>query len=81
MRFAQELPQIFQHSLYFPSMNESITQSQKPPFLTQEKAEWFIGIAETVGDALTFWILTEDTEKIIGRSVVRATEDPKTVNQ
>ena len=56
-------------------------ESETPFPNSREKAGWFIGIAENVGDALTFWILTEDTEKIIARSVVRTTEDPKTANQ
>ena len=56
-------------------------ESETPFPNSREKAEWFIGIAENVGDALTFWILTEDTKKIIARSVVRTAEDPKTVNQ
>ena len=46
----------------------------------KDKAGWFIGIAESVGDALTFWILTEDTEHIIARSVIRTAEDPKAGN-
>jgi hypothetical protein len=48
---------------------------------SKEKAGRFVGIAENVGDALTFWILTEDTQQLIARSVVRTTEDPKTANK
>ena len=29
---------------------------------------------------MTFWIWTEDTEKIIARSVIRSAEDPETQN-
>jgi len=56
-------------------------ESEIPFPNSREKAGWFIGIAENVGDSLTFWILTEDTEKIIARSVIRTAEDPKTANQ
>ena len=38
-------------------------------------------MAENVGDAMTFWIWTEDTEKLIARSVVRDAEDPTKVNK
>jgi hypothetical protein len=48
---------------------------------SKEKAGRFVGIAENVGDALTFWILTEDTQQLIARSVVRTAEDPKTPNK
>jgi len=41
----------------------------------------FVGIAENVGDALTFWIWTEDTEKLIARSVIRSAKDPTTPNK
>jgi hypothetical protein len=30
---------------------------------SKEKARRFVGIAENVGDAMTFWILTEDTNQ------------------
>ena len=47
---------------------------------SKERLGRFIGIAENVGDALTFWIWTEDTEKIIARSVIRSAEDPTNMN-
>ena len=34
-----------------------------------------------MGDALTFWIWTEDTEKLIARSVIHSAEDPTTPNK
>ena len=45
---------------------------------SQEKPGRFVGIAEHCGDALTYLILTEDTQQIIARSVVRprTTKDP-----
>jgi len=48
---------------------------------SKEKLGRFVGIAENVEDALTFWIWTEDTEKLIARSVIRSAEDPTTPNK
>ena len=42
---------------------------------SREKAEYFVGIAENVGDALTYWILTEDTDKLIAKIVIRSAEE------
>ena len=41
---------------------------------SKEKLGRFVGIAENVGDTLTYKILTEKTEQIICRSVVRSAE-------
>jgi len=38
---------------------------------TKEKTGYWLGVAHSVGDALTYRILTDDTEQIITRSVVR----------
>ncbi|MGH3053454.1 MAG: hypothetical protein ACRDL7_00575, partial [Gaiellaceae bacterium] len=46
------------------------------PFpISKEKSGHFIGIAENVGDALTYWIYTEDTQQVIARSVLRSAAD------
>jgi len=47
---------------------------------SKEKLGRFVGIAENVGGALTFWIWTEATEKLIALSVIRGAEDPETPN-
>ena len=47
---------------------------------SREKLGRFVGIAEDVGDILTFRILTEDTRKVIVRSCVRSATDPHTQN-
>ena len=39
---------------------------------SKEKSVYFVGIAENVGDALTFLIIKNDTGNIISRSVVRS---------
>jgi len=46
------------------------------PSDSNEKFGHFVGIAETVGDALTFKVLTDDTQKIIYRSAVRSALNP-----
>ena len=48
---------------------------------SKEKAGRFVGITANVGDAMTFWILTEDTEQLIARSFIRDAEDPTTANK
>ena len=48
---------------------------------SKEKAGSFIGIAENVGDAMTFWIWTKVTEKLIARSVIRDAQNPKNANK
>jgi hypothetical protein len=48
---------------------------------TKEQRGRFVGISEHVGDALTYQILTDDTEQVIHRSVVRSAMDPHTANQ
>ena len=40
----------------------------------------FVGISENVGHAMTFKILTSDTNKIIHRSNVRPADNPASVN-
>src|SRR4051812_13947880 len=48
--------------------------------MSNEKSGWFVGISEHVGHALTFMILTDDTQKMIHRSVVHTATDPDTRN-
>ena len=47
---------------------------------SKEKFGRFVGVAEHVGDALTFKILTDDTQQIIHRSVVRSARDAANPN-
>ena len=42
---------------------------------SRELAGRFVGIAENMGDTLTFWVVTNDTRQIIARSVVRAANE------
>src|SRR5687768_11416230 len=50
------------------------------PSKSRESLGWFVGISEHVGHALTYLILTEDTYKILHRSVVRTATDIKSQN-
>ena len=45
------------------------------PDKTEQLGRW-VGVAENVGDTLTYFVLTNDTEKVIARSNVRAAKDP-----
>ncbi|MGH3055873.1 MAG: hypothetical protein ACRDL7_12945, partial [Gaiellaceae bacterium] len=52
------------------------------PFPTsKEKSGHFVGIAENVGDALTFKLITDETNQVICRSVVRSATNKFTPNQ
>ena len=50
------------------------------PSDSKEKAGRWVGVAEHVGDALTWWVLTDDTKQVIPRSVVRSALDTKQLN-
>ena len=50
------------------------------PSQSREKRGRWCGVAENVGDVLTFNILTDDTQQVIQRSVVKSALDPFNVN-
>ena len=50
------------------------------PSMSNEQSGRFVGISEHVGHALTFLILTDDTQKIIHRSVVHLAANPDAKN-
>ena len=50
------------------------------PSQSREKRGRWVGVAENVGDVLTYQILTEDTGQVICRSVVRSALDPDNIN-
>jgi hypothetical protein len=50
------------------------------PSDSREKRGWWVGVAENVGHAMTFKILTDDTNKIIYRSNICSALDPKRQN-
>ena len=45
-----------------------------------EKSGHFVGMAEDIGDALTYYILMDDTHQIIPHSVVQSALDPQDSN-
>jgi hypothetical protein len=51
------------------------------PSDSRERRGHFVGISEHVGHAMTYMILTDDTNKIIHRSNVRTALDPTTSNK
>jgi hypothetical protein len=48
---------------------------------SKEKAGWWVGVAHNVGDAMTFKILTRDTQQVVHRSVIRPAKDDKFKNK
>ena len=56
------------------------TEESHFPSMSNEKSGRFVGISEHVGHALTFLILTDDTQKIIHQSVVRSANNPDAQN-
>ena len=50
------------------------------PSESKEKKGRWVGIADNVGDVLTWWILTDDTKQVIPRSVVRTAIDGNNPN-
>ena len=58
----------FYQPVYYASHNP---KDKKFPSSTTEKLGRFVGVAESVGDALTYMILTEDSTQLLYRSTVR----------
>jgi hypothetical protein len=50
------------------------------PSDSKEKSGCWVGVAENIGDALTWLILTDDTKRVIPRSVVRSALDTGNLN-
>ncbi len=51
------------------------------PLESKEKLGRWVGVAEKQGDALTYLVLTDDTQKVIARSAVRAASEPMFPNK
>ena len=56
------------------------TEESHFPSMSNEKSGCFVGMSEHVGHALTFMILTDDTQKILYHSVIRTATDPASEN-
>jgi len=61
----------FWEPIYFPTGN-ALLYAHKPgfPSETAEQKGRFVGFGESVGDALTFKIITDDTQKILYQSTI-----------
>ena len=68
----------------FPFLGTSVFFAQQKrtafPSMTKERCGHFVGIAEHIGHQMTFLIYTEDTNKVIARSVVCSALDPALLN-
>ena len=64
----------FWHKVYAVAENASYPSDSK------EQLCYMVGFSETVGNAMTYKLLTCDTNKIIHRSSIRSAEDPLTQN-
>ena len=63
-----DISSILQFDWYEPIYYK--TEESHFPYMSNEKAGRFVGVSKHVGHALTFMILTEDTEKIIHQFVI-----------
>jgi hypothetical protein len=52
----------------------------KFPSESREKRGRWCGVAENIGDVLTYYILTEDTGQVIAKSVIKSALDPQNIN-
>ena len=71
----------FWEPIYFPT-GDALSYAHKPgfPSNTAKRMGRFVGFGESVGDALTFKILTDNTQKILYRSSIRSAlteEEPR----
>jgi hypothetical protein len=68
--------------LCFVFMEPVYYQAQEPgfPSKSREKRGYFVGIAEHVGHAMTFKILTDNTKRVINHSNICSAKDPKSSN-
>ena len=60
----------FYEKVFYLDVESSFPSSKELP-------GYFVGVSKNKGDKLTFDILTDDTEQVIGCSVVRSATDPK----
>jgi hypothetical protein len=54
---------------------------EEPTPFSKEKAGYWLGVAHNVGDALTYHILTDDSQMVIQRSVIRSRKDRHGTNK
>ena len=74
----QDISPLLQFEWYEPVYYRE--EESEFPSKSRESFGWFVGIAEHVGHALTYMILTKDTNKILYRSVVCTATNQATQN-
>ena len=68
----QDISAFLEYWLYEPGL---YLDSDETFPSSKEKPGWWVGVANNVGDAMTFKILTEDTHKVVHRSVICPAKD------
>ena len=74
-----DISPLLQYSFYEPVYYRSYDDEGFPSESREKKGYW-VGIAENIGNALTYKVLTDDTNKVITRSELRSANDPLTPN-
>ena len=76
MGYTPDISAYLHHTFYDPIYYYD--EAEKFPS-TKEQLSWWLGPTTNCGDALTYWILTENNT-IISRSTIRPASNPATVN-
>jgi hypothetical protein len=67
--------------VYYAAHGSSSTKSGSFSSESKEKLGRWVGVAEKQGDALTYLVLTDDTQQVIARSAVRPASEPMFPNK
>ncbi len=68
------------HYDWYEPVYYKITQKASFPSESNEKSGRIVGISESVGHSLTYKVLTDDTNKIVHRSIIHFANDQQNVN-
>ena len=74
-RDTPDISAIMQYQFWEPVYYQASESDISFPSNSPEKLGQFVGFAESVGHALTFKVLTDDTQKVISRSVLWSAQD------
>jgi hypothetical protein len=75
-----DISALLQHHWWQPVYYAVHSTTKSYPSRTPEKTGRWVGVASHQGDALTYLILTDDTQTVITRSAVRSATDPSNRN-
>jgi hypothetical protein len=67
----------FYDKVYFKHPADASDDNTSYPARLTEKKGYFVGFSKHVGHALTYKILTDDTRKVLHRSVIRRASDQR----